>query len=129
MRGDTNRVQLAAAGEFPLIISFAPIIQRATSEARPSTGCLWSRFQVQINPLLLGAKSAHPNAAKLFIDFVLSEEGQKQLVGLSRIPVREDVKPQPARLFGGYKRIVESPGEYENFSEVIKLYQEIFNVR
>jgi hypothetical protein len=24
MRGDTNRVQLAAAGEFPLIISFAP---------------------------------------------------------------------------------------------------------
>ena len=26
MRGDTNRVQLAAAGEFPLIISFAPII-------------------------------------------------------------------------------------------------------
>ena len=83
----------------------------------------------QINPLLLGAKSAHPNAAKLFIDFVLSEEGQKQLVGLSRIPVREDVKPQPARLFGGYKRIVENPGEYENFSEVIRLYQEIFNVR
>jgi ABC-type Fe3+ transport system substrate-binding protein len=82
-----------------------------------------------MNPLLLGAHSAHPNAAKLFIDFALSEDGQRKLVGLSRIPVREDVKPQPARLFDGYKRVVESPDGYENFSEVIKLYQEIFNVR
>jgi ABC-type Fe3+ transport system substrate-binding protein len=129
MRGDTNRVQLAAAGEFPLIISFAPIIQRAAFEGAPMDWVPLEPVSTQINPLLLGAKSAHPNAAKLFIDFVLSEEGQKQLVGLSRIPVREDVKPQPARLFGGYKRIVENPGEYENFSEVIKLYQEIFNVR
>ena len=129
MRGDTNRVQLAAAGEFPLIISFAPIIQRATSEGAPIDWIPLEPVSVQVNPLLLGAKSAHPNAAKLFIDFVLSEEGQKQLVGLSRIPVVEDVKPQPARLFGGYKRIVESPEGYENFSEVIKLYQEIFNIR
>jgi len=120
MRGDTNRVQLAAAGEFPLIISFAPIIQRATSEGAPIGWVPLEPVSVQVNPLLLGAKSAHPNAAKLFIDFVLSEEGQKQLVGLSRIPVREDVKPQPARLFGGYKRIVESPDGYENFSEVIR---------
>jgi iron(III) transport system substrate-binding protein len=129
MRGDTNRVQLAAAGEFPLIISFAPIIQRATSEGAPMDWVPLEPVSTQINPLLLGAKSAHPNAAKLFIDFALSEEGQKQLVGLSRIPVREDVKPQPARLFGGYKRIVESPEGYENFSEVVRLYQEIFNVR
>jgi iron(III) transport system substrate-binding protein len=129
MRGDTNRVQLAAAGEFPLIISFAPIIQRAASEGAPLDWVPLEPVSAQINPLLLGAKSAHPNAARLFIDFVLSEEGQKQLVGLSRIPVREDVKPQPARLFGGYKRIVENPDGYENFSEVIRLYQEIFNVR
>ena len=129
MRGDTNRVQLAAAGEFPLIISFAPIIQRAASEGAPMDWIPLEPVSTQINPLLLGAKSAHPNGAKLFIDFVLSEEGQKQLVGLSRIPVREDVKPQPARLFGGYKRIVESPDGYENFSEVIRLYQEIFNIR
>ena len=91
-----------------------------------SLGCVATADSILccLEPSLL-----NPNAAKLFIDFVLSEEGQKQLVDLSRIPVREDVKPQPARLFGGYKRIVENPGEYENFSEVIKLYQEIFNVR
>jgi iron(III) transport system substrate-binding protein len=129
MRGDSNRVQLAAAGEFPLIISFAPIIQRAASEGAPMDWVPLEPVSVQMNPLLLGAHSAHPNAAKLFIDFVLSEEGQKQLVGLSRIPVREDVKPEPARLFDGYKRVVESPQGYENFSEVIRLYQEIFNVR
>jgi iron(III) transport system substrate-binding protein len=129
MRGDSNRVQLAAAGEFPLIISFASILQRATSEGAPIDWVPLEPVPVQVNPLLLGAKSAHPNAAKLFIDFLLSEDGQRQLVGLSRIPVRQDVKPQPARLFDGYKRVVENPEGYENFSEVVRLYQEIFNVR
>ena len=128
-RDPSLAIELLCAGEFPLIISFAPIIQRAASEGAPIDWVPLEPVSAQINPLLLGAKSAHPNAARLFIDFVLSEEGQKQLVGLSRIPVREDVKPQPARLFGGYKRIVENPDAYENFSEVIRLYQEIFNVR
>src|SRR5262249_53187253 len=129
MRGATNRVQLAAAGEISHFISFCPILQRAPFQGTPIACTPPEPASTHITPLLLGVKSARPNAAKLFIDFVLSEEGDKQLVGLSRIPVREDVKPEPARLFGGYKRIVENPGEYEKFSEVIKLYQEIFNVR
>jgi len=76
-----------------------------------------------------GHKEVHSNAAKLFIDFVLSKEGQKRLVGFRRIPVREDVQPDPPRLFRGYKRVVESPGGYEEFSETVRLYQEILNLR
>ena len=34
-RGNTNRVQLTMAGEFPLIIAYAPTIQRETSKGHP----------------------------------------------------------------------------------------------
>lgn len=129
MRGNTNRVQLTMAGEFSLIIAYAPTIQRETSRGAPIDWVPLEPVAVQVNPVMLAANSPHPNAAKLFIDFVLSKEGQKMLVGFRRIPVNDDVDPDPPRLFRGYKRIVEHPEEYINFSETVKLYQEIFNLR
>jgi ABC-type Fe3+ transport system substrate-binding protein len=129
MRGNTNRVQLAMAGEYPLIIAYAPTIQRETSKGHPMDWLPLEPVPVQVNPMMLAAKAPHPNAGKLFIDFLLSKEGQKMLVGFRRIPVREDVEPDPPRLFRGYKRIVEHPEDYKNFNETIRLYQEIFGLR
>ncbi len=51
------------------------------------------------------------------------------LVGFRRIPVREDIDPDPPRLFKGYKRIVEHPEDYKDFAQTIKLYQDIFGLR
>ncbi len=51
------------------------------------------------------------------------------LVGFRRVPAREDVSPDPARLIKGYKRVVGHPEDYKNFSETVKLYQEIFKLR
>jgi len=129
MRGNTNRVQLAMAGEYPLIIAYAPTIQRETSKGHPMDWVPLEPVPVQVNPMMLAAKAPHPNAGKLFIDFLLSKAGQKMLVGFKRIPVREDIEPDPPRLFRGYKRIVEHPEDYKNFNETIKLYQEIFGIR
>ena len=127
--GNTNRVQLAMAGEYPLIIAYAPTIQRETSKGHPMDWVPLEPVPVQVNPLMLAAKAPHPNAAKLFIDFLLSKEGQKMLVGFRRIPVREDIEPDPPRLFRGYKRIVEHPEDYKDFAQTIELYQEIFGLR
>jgi iron(III) transport system substrate-binding protein len=129
MRGNTNRVQLTMAGEYYLIIAYAPTIQRETSKGHPIDWVPLEPVPVQVNPMMLAAKAPHPNAGKLFIDFLLSKEAQKMLVGFRRIPVREDVDPDPPRLFKGYKRIVEHPEDYKNFSETVKLYQEIFGLR
>lgn len=129
MRGNTNRVQLTVAGEYSLIVAYAPTIQRETSRGAPIDWVPLEPVAVQVNPMMLAAKAPHPNAAKLFIDFLLSKEGQKMLVGFRRIPVRPDVNPDPPRLFKGYKRIVEHPEEYKNFSETVRLYQEIFRLR
>jgi iron(III) transport system substrate-binding protein len=42
--------------------------------------------------LLIPAKAKHPNAAKLFLDFVLSREGQKTLAEGGLFAVRSDVE-------------------------------------
>lgn len=129
MRGNTNRVQLAVAGEYDLIIAYAPTIQRETSKGAPIDWVALEPAPVQVNPAMLAAKAPHPNAGKLFVDFLLSEEGQKLLVGFNRIPVREDVEPHPKRLFRGYQRIVEHPEEYKDFPATVRLYQQVFALR
>jgi iron(III) transport system substrate-binding protein len=129
MRGNTHRVQLVMAGEFPLIIAYAPTIQRATSMGAPIDWVPLEPVVIQVNPVMLSAKAPNPNAAKLFMDFILPGEGQRRLVGFKRIPVREDILPDPERLIKGYKRVVENPEEFEDFNEVVKLYQEIFKLR
>ncbi len=129
MRGNTNRVQLTVAGEFALIVAYAPTIQRETSRGAPINWVPLEPVPVQVNPAMIAANAPHPNAARLFTDFLLSKEAQSMLVGFRRIPVREDIDPNPPRLFRGYKRIVEHPEEYKNFSETVRLYQEIFNLR
>ena len=128
-RGNTERVQLAVAGEYPLIIAYNQTIERMTSRGAPIDWVALEPAVVQVNPVMLAAKAPHPNAAKLFIDFILSKEGQQLLATFQRIPVRKDVEPDPPRLFRGYKRVIESPEGYKNFDETVKLYLEIFKLR
>jgi iron(III) transport system substrate-binding protein len=128
MRGNTHRVQLVMAGEFPLIIAYAPTIQRATSLGAPIDWVPLEPVAVQVSAVMLGANAPNPNAAKLFMDFILSGEGQRRLVGFQRIPVRKDILPDPERLIKGYKRIVENPEEFK-VKEVVALFQEIFKLR
>jgi len=131
MRGNTNRVQLVMAGEYPLIIAYAPTIQRSTSKGAPIDWVPLEPVPVQVNAVLFSAHAPHPNAGKLFIDFMLSEQGQKQLVGFQRIPTRKGIDPNPVRLFKGYKRIVEKPHEInaKDFSRAVKHYQRILKLR
>jgi iron(III) transport system substrate-binding protein len=128
-RGNTERVQLAVAGEYPLIIAYNQTIERMTQRGAPIDWLPLEPAVVQVNPVMIAAKAPHPNAARLFEDFILSQEGQEMLRHFQRIPVRKDVEPDPPRLFRGFKRVLESPEGYKNFDETVKLYLEIFKLR
>jgi len=129
MRGSTVRVQLAAAGEFPLVIAYANIIQYLAEKGAPIDWVPLEPAVISVNTVMAGAKASHPNAAKLFIDFTLSKEGQEKLWDFQRIPSRSDVEPKPARLFRGYKRYVVHPEEMQNLDETAKLYSQILKTR
>jgi iron(III) transport system substrate-binding protein len=128
-RGNTERVQLTLAGEYPLIIAYNQTIQRMTSKGAPIDWLPLEPAVTQVNPVMIGAKAPHPNAARLFYDYVLSKEGQEQLRGFQRIPVRKDVEPDPPRLFRGFKYVIENPEDYKDFNATVKQYLEIFKLR
>lgn len=129
MRGSTVRAQLAAAGEFPLVIAYANIIQYLAEKGAPIDWLPLEPAIISVNTVMLGARASHPNAARLLVDFTLSKEGQEKLWDFQRIPARSDVEPKPARLFRGYTRYVVHPEEYKNHDEVVKLYAQILKTR
>jgi ABC-type Fe3+ transport system substrate-binding protein len=47
-----------------------------------------------VHPVALARQAPHPNAGKLFINFLLSQEGQRMLRDQGRIPSRRDIDPQ-----------------------------------
>lgn len=127
-RGATQRTQLLAAGEFPLAISYTHTVEWSKSQG---TSVDWVNLEpviIKFDGIMLGAKAAHPNAANLFIDFVLSQRGQELLQSFSRVTLREGVEPNPPRLIKGFKRVVLHPEKSKDPQESLKLYREIFGL-
>jgi ABC-type Fe3+ transport system substrate-binding protein len=78
---------------------------------------------------MLSAQSRRPNAARLFVDFILSREGQSGLADIQQIPVRRDMEPRSNPVFQGHQWFVERPDKHEKFGETVKLFRELFGSR
>ena len=125
-RGATQRTQLLAVGEFPLAISYTHTVEWSKSQGSAVDWVNLEPVIIKFDGIMLGAKAAHPNAAKLFIDFVLSQTGQELLQSFSRVTLRNGVEPNPPRLIKGFKRVVLHPEKSKDAQESLKLYREIF---
>jgi iron(III) transport system substrate-binding protein len=125
----SSRIQLLAAGEFPLTLAAGNTLQTFASKSAPVDWVALEPVFVQVNTIMLAAQSRHSNATKLFIDFVLSKKGQEMIRSFHRVPARNGVDAEPPRLFKGFKRLVESNEAAENAEATNKLYNEIFNIR
>jgi iron(III) transport system substrate-binding protein len=125
----SSRIQLLAAGEFPLTLASGNTLQTFVSKGAPVDWVALEPVFVQVNTIMFAAQSRHPNATKLFIDFVLSKKGQEMIRSFHRVPARNGVDAEPPRLFKGYKRLVEDTESAENAEATTRLYNEIFNIR
>ena len=128
-RGNSLRVQLVAAGEHPLLISMASPIQLARRDGAPIDWIPLEPVPVSFHAIALAEHASHPNAAKLYINFVLSREGQETIRSVQRIPVRKDVEADPPSLFRGYNRVMLQPMKTDEFNEILNLYKNIFSLR
>jgi iron(III) transport system substrate-binding protein len=125
----SSRIQLLAAGEFPLTLASGNTLQTFASRGAPVDWVPLEPVFVQLNTIMLAAQSRHPNATKLFIDFVLSKKGQEMIRSFHRVPARTGVDAEPPRIFKGFKRVVQDIEAAASGEETTKLYNEIFNIR
>jgi iron(III) transport system substrate-binding protein len=129
-KGHTLLAQLVAAGESAIAtVVYSNRVERMKAIGAPIE---WVRFKgptiTAINAIAIPDKAPHGNAARLFVDFVLSREGQSLLRGLRRIPARSDVPPDPPSLTQGLKLYPARPeGMIENYNETVARFDEIFN--
>jgi iron(III) transport system substrate-binding protein len=99
-KGYTLISELVAAGEFPVAVSLYQ--HRVDEYAEKGAPLQW----IAPNPLVGGdpnkisllKNAPRPNAAKLFIDFMLSADGQKLLQDKGRSPGRIGIGPKNPRL-------------------------------
>jgi iron(III) transport system substrate-binding protein len=117
--------ELVAAGEFKLALTaYSQNYEGLKLRGAPVDWVALDPVYANIHPVALSAKAPHPNAGKLFIDFLLSKAGQEILRAQRRIPDRIDTPPEPARLVEGIRPVFGSREMYDDFNKYIKLFQE-----
>lgn len=117
---------LLAAGEFPLVLN--TYLHNAEEIKRKGGPVDWiapdpvfTKFQ----PLGIGARASHPNAAKLFTDFMFSEEGQKIIASFGRVPTRRGVATKVDGL-DKLNYVIDDIGAGDDFNKNYELFRTIF---
>jgi len=97
--GYTNTSNLLVAGEFPVAIIRAHRIEDARFRGAPVD---WSAdanpIVISIHPVGISEKALHPNAARLFEDFLTSVEGQTLFTEEGFLSSHAGVKPRFPRM-------------------------------
>jgi ABC-type Fe3+ transport system substrate-binding protein len=84
---------------------------------------------VTVNAAGLSNKPQHPNAAKLFYDFLMSRPAQQRLRALRRVPARPDIEPFSPRMDQTKLKLVVEPSQSgPQFNQTIKEFREIFGL-
>jgi len=127
--GRTLLAQLVAAGEFKgALTAYSQTFEALKPSGAPVDWVYLNPVFANIHPTGIAAKAPHPNAARLFIDFVLSKRGQELIRGMNRIPDRTDVTLDP-RWTEGVKPAFAPAEVLENFERYGKQFHEVFGGR
>jgi iron(III) transport system substrate-binding protein len=116
--GSSLMSQLMIAGEFSLLVSQYPTgVEQLKRIGAPIEWVPTDPWIIYPIGIAVTAKNSHPAAGRLYVDYILSQEGQTVMKSLSRIPARKDVLPDPPQLIQGRKLFVVKPASSETYSK------------
>jgi iron(III) transport system substrate-binding protein len=126
--GQSLITQLVAAGEALLQINGnAVTVNRLRQKGAPIDWIALGPLPGLMVGIGLTAQAPHPAAARLFIDFVLSKEGQQLYQSGGRWVARSDLFQEESMKVKGAQIVPVDPAWAENFDEDSKLLKEIFS--
>ena len=128
--GYTLAVQGVASGEVPLGLNlYGTRTEEFKKKGAPIDWIPMEFVLASLEPLAVTANAANPNAARLFVDFLLSKEAQGLMRQRFRIPSRPDVPPDPPELTKGLNVIPTDLSLAEQSKQLAAEYYSIFKPR
>lgn len=98
-KGHALIAQLMGAGEFPIGLVYA---HRIESDRKKGAPVEWINtvdpVVASVHSVGISARPSHPNAARLFVDFLLTKKSQEKIRTLNRVPARQDVEPPSPKM-------------------------------
>lgn len=127
--GRTLITQVLGSGEAPLAVNdYDHLVQSAKKRGAPVESNPVYPVISRVTPIALGRYAPHPNVGRLFIDFSLSEEGQKILRGFGRSSARKGIEPDELQK-KGVKLYVSDIGLAKDYTRYDKEFREIFGLK
>jgi len=119
--------QLIAAGEGLLDVNI-PVasVERMKERSAPMDWTAPGAAPAVMVGIGEAAQAAHPNAAKIFLDFVLSRDGQKLMQTPGRLVARSDLANDQAHILKRLKIVPVDPALAEKLEEYAKQLRSIF---
>jgi iron(III) transport system substrate-binding protein len=130
-KGHSLLAQLVAAGEFSVSLLYAHRTQLTKDRGAPIEWVKTSKpIVVSQNAVAILEKAPRANAARLFVDFLMSEAGQKLLYDGGQIPLRSRAVPASSPLAAEHLDLHPVSGQVmERFEQYKKEFNDIFGVR
>jgi len=128
--GRTLNTQMLAAGEMSVLITtYNYMVEELKAKGAPVEWVPLDPVIPELHPMAISTHAPHPYAAKLFVDFILSREGQEIMASTFRIPSRTDVDARVPKLKRGIKILPIDYSLFGDYEKNAKLYREILMKR
>jgi iron(III) transport system substrate-binding protein len=124
INGHSNQAMLLTAGEFPIIVYSD--IARTEELKRKGAPIEWVKAEPHITVLVSAAitrEARHPAAARLFMNYLASDEGQKQILSIDKPPALPKFQPEYLRGVNFFPADWTLSDSYEEHN---KTYRDIF---
>jgi len=124
-------MDLLSAGEYPIgVVVYPDRIEQMKARGQPVDWVSTSDpILVNLAPTGIAAKTANPNAAKLFLNYAISKEGQTILQKSNRISARSDIAPIVPSMDPKKLRLVPLDPAIATKPKPIQEYREIFGLK
>jgi ABC-type Fe3+ transport system substrate-binding protein len=118
--------QILISGEYSLLVNnYEHLVQSARRRGAPIQSIPAYPVLSRVSTIALARQAPHPNVGRLYIDFVLSEEGQKILRSFGRGSSRNGLEPDELQR-KGIKLVVTDMGLAKDFARYATEFKQIF---
>ena len=127
MAGNTNLLNLLAAGEFAIMAGvYEYSVDNLKTKGAPVD---WIGLEPVITYTVaasLPSQPAHPFAAKLFIEWLLTKEGQEVINQYGRVPIRDDIDSKYGKILKQHKLLMTDVDLSQREIEVNEMIRKLF---